>query len=503
MEEEQFLAGRIEKKLSKKAQEFLVKEDIEWDSRLIGEEILGSKAHTVMLWKTGIISRDEAKKILEALEKAKALWLDGKFKLKPEFEDVHLNIENFVIGEAGVEVGGKLHTARSRNEQIILDLRLYLRKEVNSIAEKLIKLIKTFLGLAEKHVETVMPGYTHLQHAQPITFAHWLLAYTEMFFRDLERLEKAYSLINLNPLGAGAIAGTSWPINRKLTTNLLGFDDIQKNSLDVVSSRGEDLAELLFSFSVLMVHLSRLATDLMVWSTYEFRMVEFDDSYAMASSIMPQKKNPDVSELLRGKASTVTCQLLNTLELLRGLPSGYNKDPQESKPYAFKAVENVKLSLEVVDGLISTLKVNRQRMFELANLNFSTATDLADLIVKKTGIPFRVSYQIVGKLVKNVLGKGGKTTDVKVEDLKKASLEVLGKEIVIPEKELKKVLNPLTSIKMKRSEGSPNPKQTLKTIKENLERVRVEEKKLKLRMEKIRMAEEKLQLMVEEILKQN
>ena len=499
--EKRLLTGRIEKGLSKEAQEFLVKEDIEWDSRLIGEEIFGSEAHTIMLWKTRIISKDEAKKILEALEEAKTLWLDGKFKLKPEFEDVHLNIENFVIEKTGIEVGGKLHTARSRNEQIVLDLRLYLRKEVNEIANLLVRLIKTFLGLAKKHLETVMPGYTHLQHAQPITFAHWLLAYTEMFFRDLERLEKTYSFINLNPLGVGAIAGTSWPINRKITTTLLGFDGVQKNSLDVVSSRGEDLAEFLFNLSVLMVHLSKIAADLIVWSTYEFRMIEFDDAYAMASSIMPQKKNPDVAELLRGKTSVIISQLLNTLELLRGLPSGYNKDPQETKPHVFKATETVKLSLKVVEGLVSTLKVNKQRMFELAASNFSTATDLADLIVKEAGIPFRVAYQIVGKLIKNTLKKGKEATDVEVEDLKKASLEVLGREITIPEKEFKKVLNPATSIKIRKSEGSPNPKQVLKTINENVRKVREKERKLRLRIEKIRKAEKKLQSMVNEIIR--
>lgn len=495
------LTGRLEKRLSKEAQEFLVKEDVKWDSHLIGEEIFGSKAHTVMLWKTGIISKDEAKKILKALEKAKTLWLDGKFKLKPEFEDVHLNIENFVIKETGIEVGGKLHIARSRNEQIILDLRLHLRKEVNEITNLLIKLIKTFLSLAKKHLKTVMPGYTHLQHAQPITFAHWLLAYTEMFFRDLERLERTYNLINLNPLGVGAIAGTSWPINRKITTVLLGFDGIQKNSLDVVSSRGEDLAEFLFDLSVLMVHLSKMAADLMVWSTYEFKMVEFDDSYAMTSSIMPQKKNPDVAELLRGKTSVIISQLLNMLELLRGLPSGYNKDPQEAKPCVFKAVENVKLSLKVVRGLISTLKVNKQRMFELAISNFSTATDLTDLIVREKNMPFRVAYQVVGELVKNTLKEGKKVTDVKVEELKKASLKVLGEEILISEKELKKILNPATSIKTKKSEGSPNPKQVLKTINENMRKVKEEERKLQLRVEKIRKAEKKLQSIVDEIIK--
>jgi len=499
--EDKFLTGRLEKKLTKEALEFLVLDDIEWDSKIIEEDITGNEAHTLMLWKTGIISKQEAKKILGALEKVRDLHREGKFKLKPEFEDVHLNVEKFVIDEVGMEIGGKLHTGRSRNDQIILDLRLRLRKEINEILVLLAKVIRTFLSLAEEHLETVMPGYTHLQHAQPITLAHWFTAYVEMFLRDFERIEKTYQFVNLNPLGACALAGTSWPISREETANLLGFDGIQENSLDVVTSRGEELAELLANLSILMVHLSRLSEDLILWTTYEFGMVTFDDSYAMTSSIMPQKKNPDVVELLRGKTSMVISQLLLSLCLMKGLPSGYLKDLQETKPAVFKVTETVKRSLQVVNGLVSTLKINKQRMFELAVCNFSTATDLADFLTRKTGIPFRVSHSIVGTLVRNAFKERKKATEVNIEDLKKASKEVIGKEISVSEEELKKVLNQTTSIKLKKSLGSPNPSEVSKIIEKNRKKIEEKEKNLQARINKLLKAEEKLQSIIKEVLK--
>ncbi len=499
--EDWLLKGRMEKKLVKEAEEFLVLEDIKWDNQIVLEEILGSKAYAITLWKSKIISKDELKKILEALKEAENLWLEGKFKLKPEFEDVHLNIENFVVEKTGIEVGGKLHTGRSRNEQIILDLRLYLRKEINEIVKLTLNLTETFLSLAKKHLETVMPGYTHLQHAQPITFAHWLTAYTQMFLRDIERLEKTYQFINLCPIGASALAGTSWPIKRKEIAKLLGFDGFQENSLDVVTSRGEDLAEFFANLSILMVHLSRLMGDLMIWSTYEFRMVEFDDSYAMASSIMPQKKNPDIAELIRGKTSFTISQLQHTLYLMKGLPSGYFKDLQETKLAVFKLTEMVKHSLKIVKGVISTLKIDKQRMFELAASNFSTATDLVDLITRKIGIPFRLSYQIVGTLVKNAIKNGKKATEVGVEELKKASIEVTGKEIVLPEKEIKQALNPTTSIRLKKTEGGPNPEMVKKMIKKLEEKIGEKKKQLNLRIRKIKLSEEKLKFLVDSILK--
>ena len=403
------------------------------------------EAHSLPRYASNLFSDElSATSVRRALKEAENLWLEGKFKLKPEFEDVHLNIENFVVEKTGIEVGGKLHTGRSRNEQIILDLRLYLRKEINEIVKLTLNLTETFLNLAKKHLETVMPGYTHLQHAQPITFAHWLTAYTQMFLRDIERLEKTYQFINLCPIGASALAGTSWPIKRKEIAKLLGFDGFQENSLDVVTSRGEDLAEFFANLSILMVHLSRLMGDLMIWSTYEFRMVEFDDSYAMASSIMPQKKNPDIAELIRGKTSFTISQLQHTLYLMKGLPSGYFKDLQETKLAVFKLTETIKQSLKIVKGVISTLKIDRDTAWKeareymkagnteqmsLTGIESSVMTSESTLniypnparellnIASQSELDYARFYNVTGQMVMDITLNGVLSQDVNVSGL--------------------------------------------------------------------------------------
>ncbi|MGP3667838.1 MAG: argininosuccinate lyase [Candidatus Bathyarchaeota archaeon] len=494
------LAGRVGKKLSKEALDFLVSDDVECDKFIVEEDITGNEAHVLMLLDKKIISKDEAKKILQALEEARKLYREGKFTLKPELEDVHLNIEQFVVDKVGVEVGGKMHTGRSRNDQIMLDLRLYLRKKVNNILGLLLKLIRILLDKAEKNSKTVLPAYTHLQHAQPTTLAHWLHGYGEALFRDYERIRDAYTrLLNLNPLGACAIAGTSWPIDRVKTSNLLGFKDVQENSFDVISSRGEDAAELLFSLTLTLIHLSRLSSDIILWTTYEFRFAEIDDSYAMVSSVMPQKKNPDVAELIRGKTASAISQLTCVLELMRGLPSGYFKDLQESKISTLKVVDDSLKILRVMVGFISTLKFNKSRMLELTKENFSTAVDLADMIAKKTGLPFRLAYRVVGVLVKNSLKEGKKPQNVTIEDLNKASIKVLGKKLNMDEKELKKVLDPLESIKLKTSLGSPNPREVLRMIRKSRVRLRIEEKNLKEEVKRLNVVEEELQKLVSKV----
>jgi len=495
------LAGRTEKKLSKEALDFLVSDDIECDKLIVEEDVIGSEAHVLMLLDKGIIPKDEAKKILQALEEVKKLYRKGRFILKPELEDVHLNIEQFIIDKVGVEVGGKIHTGRSRNDQIILDLRLYLRKRVNSILSLLLKFIKILLDKAEKNLKTVLPAYTHLQHAQPTTLAHWLHAYAEMLLRDYGRIREVYMrLLNLNPLGACAIAGTSWPIDRLKTANLLGFKDVQENSFDVVSSRGEDAAELIFSLTLMLIHLSRFSSDIILWSTYEFRFAEINDSYAMVSSVMPQKKNPDVAELIRGKAASALSQLTCVLELLRGLPSGYFKDLQESKISTLKVVEDSLKVLRVITGLILTLKFDKNRMLKLTQENFSTAVDLADMVAKKAGLPFRLAYRVVGTLVKNSLNEGKKPQDITLEDLNRASMKVLGRKLNLNEKEIKRVLNPLESIKLKASLGSPNPREVLRMIKKSRIKLKMEEESLKKEVKRLKMAEEKLQKLVSKVI---
>lgn len=492
--------GRFEKSLTKEALKFLVEEDIEWDSKLVEEDISGSEAHSIMLWHAGIIEREELKKILKSLEKIKKRYRCGEFKLNIELEDVHLNIEHFLIREVGMEIGGKLHTGRSRNDQILLDLRLRLRKEIVEISLELIKMIGMFLDLAKKHMLTVMPGYTHLQHAQPTTLAHWLVAYSSMFMRDLNRLENCFKLANQSPLGACALTGTSWPINREETAQLLGFDSVQENSMDVITSRGEDLFDLLSALSIVAIHLSRISEDLIIWSTYEFGIIELDDTYCTGSSIMPQKKNPDVAELIRSKASYLISQLLLSLSLMKSLPSGYFKDLQETKQSIFKATETIKKLLTITGGIVSTMKVNRERMLELSAGNFSTATDVADLLAQKMKVPFRLSHEIVGRMVKDALKTGKKPSQIVLQDLKKAASTTLVGEITVSNKELSQALNPVQSVQSKRSLGSPNPKEVSRMIREYKVKVNDALQVALKRKKKIENSEKNLQVLVNKII---
>ncbi|MFQ5762250.1 MAG: argininosuccinate lyase, partial [Candidatus Bathyarchaeia archaeon] len=391
--------GRFRKALSRDALDFLAAEDLEYDKHLVQEDILGSKAHVVMLWKQGIISKDEAAKLLKTLEAAGKLHSSGHFPLEKKLEDVHMNIEDFITRKVGAEVGGKIHTGRSRNDQVALDGRLYIRNAIIAIIDHLKELVDVVLRMATEHADSVMPGYTHLQHAQPITVGHWASAYGAMLLRDIDRLTATFEAVNICPLGAVASAGTSWPIDRTLTAQLLGFRGVQLNALDAVSSRGEDVAEYLSALSLLMMHLSRVAQDIVLWSSREFGMVEVDEAFATGSSIMPQKKNPDVAELIRAKAASVHSEFLTTVSILRALPTGYFKDSQETKHSMIRATETAKAALKVTAGMLSTLKLNVQRMQQLASANYSTATDLADFIAQKAGIPFRQAHRIVGLAV--------------------------------------------------------------------------------------------------------
>ncbi|MEM3736648.1 MAG: argininosuccinate lyase [Candidatus Bathyarchaeia archaeon] len=494
------LKGRLERRLAEDALDFLVREDLECDRQLVEEDILCSEAHAIMLWKCKIITRPVLRELLKALEKARNLHAEGKFKLELKLDDVHLNLEDFVIREAGMDVGGWLHTGRSRNDQIATDMRLYLRREVNEISGLIVNLLETIFTLAKRHFSTVMPGYTHLQIAQPITYAHWLSSLAEMLLRDLDRLEGIYARINMCPLGAGALAGTSWPIDRKITAELLGFDGVQINSLDAVTARGEEAADILAALSILMVHLSRLAGDLVIWSSYEFRMVELDEAYATGSSIMPQKKNPDVAELIRAKASSVQAQLYSVLSLVRALPSGYFRDLQETKPAVMSAIATVKRTLDVTQGMLSTLKVNKKRMLELATSNYSTATDLANMLVREKGIPFRLSHQIVGAVVRNALEAGVTMADLKAEAVIAAAKMTAGKEIVITQDELRDVADPLKSVKAKRSMGSPNPLEVRKNLRELQSRLKKKARNLAERVGREKKAESVLHEMVEAVI---
>jgi len=373
---------------------------IQYDWRLFPYDIAGSVAHAAMLGKTGIITEREARKIINGLKGILQEITDGKLEFSMELEDIHMNIENRLVRKIG-PVGGKLHTARSRNDQVALDLRMYLRDEIMEIRRLLRGLQKTVIGLADRNQDAVMPGYTHLQRAQPVLFGHHLLAYYEMFERDRDRLADCYRRVNIMPLGAGALAGTVLPINRKMVGDLLGFGGIAENSMDAVSDR-DFAVEFVSACSQIMVHLSRFAEELVLWSSAEFGFITIGDAFTTGSSIMPQKKNPDVAELSRGKAGRVFGNLTALLTIMKGLPLSYNRDMQEDKEPVFDTADTVSQTLAVMAAMLDSITVHRDAMRHAAEDGFITATDLADYLVRK-GLPFRQAHEVVGRAVLKAL----------------------------------------------------------------------------------------------------
>ncbi|MHC5727308.1 MAG: argininosuccinate lyase, partial [Nostoc sp.] len=377
---------------------------IGFDIELIEYDLTGSQAHAKMLAHTGIISKEEGEQLVGGLEQIRQEYRQAKFQPGVDAEDIHFAVEGRLTEIVG-DVGKKLHTARSRNDQVGTDTRLYLRDQIQQIKSKLREFQGVLLDIAEKHVETLIPGYTHLQRAQPVSLAHHLLAYFQMAQRDWERLGDVSRRVNISPLGCGALAGTTFPIDRHYTAKLLHFDDIYANSLDGVSDR--DFAiEFLSAASLIMVHLSRLAEEVILWSTEEFRFVTLKDSCATGSSIMPQKKNPDVPELVRGKTGRVFGHLQAMLVIMKGLPLAYNKDLQEDKEGLFDSVNTVKASLEAMTILLREgLEFRTQRLAQAVTEDFSNATDVADYLAAR-GVPFREAYNLVGKVVKTSIAAG-------------------------------------------------------------------------------------------------
>jgi len=369
---------------------------ISFDQRLYKQDILGSVAHARMLGSVGIISEDEANQLIEELNKILEDIQAGKVAFEIGAEDIHMNVEKLLTERIGM-VGKKLHTGRSRNDQVALDLRLYLRSEIDRTKSLIEKLLQTLLHISEEHLETWMPGYTHLQKAQPITFAHHLMAYVQMFLRDLGRLNDTRKRLNISPLGSGAMAGTTFPLDRAKVAMELDFDGVTLNSLDGVSDRDFAL-EFLATASILMMHLSRMCEELVLWSTGEFRFISMDDGYATGSSIMPQKKNPDVAELVRGKTGRVYGDLVALLTVMKGLPLAYNKDMQEDKEQVFDAVDTIQKCLLIVEPMLRTMVVQREAMACGAKGGFTNATDLADYLARK-GVPFREAHELVGRIV--------------------------------------------------------------------------------------------------------
>lgn len=445
--------GRFSKELDTLVSDFNA--SITFDKRMYREDIEGSIAHARMLGRQGIIDPEDSDKIIKGLEEILADVEAGKIEFTVDNEDIHMNIESILTQRIG-DAGKRLHTARSRNDQAATGVRLYLRREIDEIIADLCGFIGDITAQAKEHRETVMPGYTHLQRAQPVSFAHHLLAYCAMFKRDITRLEDCRRRMNFSPLGGGALAGTTYPIDRFATAHELGFTGPTSNSMDGVCDR-DHIIELLSCLSITMMHMSRFAEDVILWCSWEFRYVELDDAYTTGSSIMPQKKNADVAELVRGKTGRVYGSLMSVLTMMKGLPMSFNKDMQEDKEPTFDAIDTVKVCIQVFAGMIRTMKVHPENMRRAALVGFINATDCADYLTKR-GMPFRDAYTTVGKLVA-YCGEHGRTLEeLSIDELKKIS-DLFGEDVY-------DALSLETCMGMRNSFGGPAVSDTTRQIEE-------------------------------------
>ena len=444
-------AGRSSKEVDSRVNDF--NSSIKFDSRMYRQDIKGSMAHAEMLGDCGIIEKSESEKIIAGLKGILADIDDGKLLFDPNAEDIHMFVESELTKRLG-DTGKRLHTARSRNDQVALDIRMYLKDEVNEIIPMIRELIGVLCDIAEKNLDTIMPGYTHLQRAQPITFAHHIMAYAQMLIRDIGRFEDTYKRMDRMPLGSGALATTTYPINRKQVCELLGFEDITMNSLDGVSDR-DFCVEMCSAISILMMHLSRFSEEIILWSSWEFKFIELDDAYATGSSIMPQKKNPEVTELIRGKTGRVYGDLNTLLVMLKGTPLAYNKDMQEDKEAIFDAVDTVKLCLTTFIPMLSTMELYKENMRNAAARGFINATDCADYLVKK-GLPFRDAYKITGTLVAYCIKNQTVLENLSIEEFRELS--------PVFDDDVYEAIKLETCVNMRKADGGPAPEAVKKQI---------------------------------------
>ncbi len=411
--------GRFSKDSNKLMEDF--HSSISFDRRLYRYDIQGSIAHARMLGQAGIITAEEARQIIDGLQELLKDIEEGKIRFSPAAEDIHMNIESLLSERIG-EAGKKLHTGRSRNDQVAVDTRLFVKDEIRRTQQLLIELMELLLRLAEEHAATVMPGYTHLQIAQPVTLGHHLLAYYEMFSRDWGRLQDCCRRADYSPLGAGALAGTTYPLDRHMTAKELGFAGPTENSMDSVSDR-DYIIEYVAAVSLIMMHLSRFCEEIILWASQEWAFIELDDEYSTGSSIMPQKKNPDIAELVRGKTGRVYGHLMSLLTMMKGLPLAYNKDMQEDKEALFDTVDTVQKCLLIFTAMLDTVKFRQERMRQVAGKGFSNATDLADYLVTK-GMSFREAHHVVGNLVAYCIDKGTPLESLRLEEIQRACDEI-------------------------------------------------------------------------------
>lgn len=411
--------GRFSKQTDKEAEDF--NSSVHFDQRMYKEDIAGSVEHAKMLARQGIISNNDAAKITSGLEQILQEIESGQVSFSPEAEDIHMNIETLLTEKIG-QTGKKLHTARSRNDQVALDLRMYLRNELNTISGMLKSLIGVLISVSEKNLDSIMPGYTHLQKAQPVTLAHHHMAYVFMFIRDLSRISQTITRINISPLGSGALAASTYPLDRISAAKNLGFDEISYNSLDAVSDR-DFCIETAFDISMIMMHLSRFCEEIILWATNEFGFIELDDSYSTGSSIMPQKKNPDIAELIRGKTGRTFGNLTALLTVMKSLPLAYNKDMQEDKEAVFDSVDTIKMCLPVFEGMLKTMVYNKDRLYAAAKEGYTNATDLADYLVRK-GLAFRDAHEMTGRIVAYCVSKRKPLEDLLPDEFKSFSQKI-------------------------------------------------------------------------------
>lgn len=426
---------------------------ISFDQKFYKQDIQGSIAHATMLVAQGIISEDEGKQITDGLKGILSDIESGKLEITDEYEDIHTFMEATLIERIG-DAGKKLHTGRSRNDQVALDMRLYTRDEVKNVDEEVRELMEVILRIIKENVDTYMPGFTHLQKAQPVTVAHHFSAYFEMFRRDRSRLHDIYNRMNYCPLGAGALAGTTYPLNREMTAELLGFAGPTLNSMDSVSDR-DYVIEFLSALSTIMMHLSRFSEEICIWNSNEYKFIELDDAFSTGSSIMPQKKNPDIAELVRGKTGRVYGALMSILTTMKGIPLAYNKDMQEDKELTFDAIDTVKGCVSLFKGMIDTMKFNNTRMEDSAKKGFTNATDAADYLVKK-GVPFRDAHGIVGQLVLMCIDKGIALDDLSLDEYKKIS--------PVFEEDVYEAISLKTCVEKRLTLGAPGPEVMNKVI---------------------------------------
>lgn len=444
-------AGRFKKEINENVNAF--NSSISFDARMYKHDIMGSKAHAIMLAKQSVISEKNLNEILQGLDEILHDLETGDLLFDPNAEDIHMFIESELTKKYPIS-GKKLHTARSRNDQVALDLRLYTRDEMQDIKTMLIELIQVIINQASQHTHTIMCGYTHLQRAQPITFGHHLMAYAEMFYRDITRLDDCYERMNVSPLGSGALATTTYAIDREFVAKELGMDDITHNSLDGVSDRDYAI-ELASALALIMMHLSRFSEEIILWCSWEFKYIELDDAYATGSSIMPQKKNPDIAELVRGKSARVINHVSSLLTMMKGLPLAYNKDMQEDKEALFDAIDTVKLCLPVFADMLKTMRVNKAKMREFAAKGFINATDCADYLVKH-GKAFRDAYKTTGELVAYCIDH-----DMVLETL---PLEVYQSHDEAFEETIYEAISLETCVNNRKVDGGPSPEAVEKAI---------------------------------------